>query len=215
MARFAKASRRKAEHQALVAAVIRGDELALRTFFELYFPLVQRFALRRLSGDVEAARDVVQSTLTTAVRNLSEFRRESRPFTWLCQIRRGEIFTLIRSRQRRAKYLVLMDDHFGACAVGRRFEEPVAPDQQAFDVAEIARLIRSVLDGLPRQYADVLRWKYMQGCSVRNIGVRLDMSQVAAQSLLAGARAAFRVSVTVGLRRAAWEEMCNVSGEWQ
>src|SRR5678815_1731955 len=58
----------------LIAAMLKGNEAAFRTFFENYFPRVYRFALLRLHGDVEAAKDVVQSTLIKAVRGLAGFR---------------------------------------------------------------------------------------------------------------------------------------------
>jgi len=212
--RFAKPSR--PDDEALIAAMIRRDERAFRTFFDIYFPRVHRFALRRLGGDVEAARDVVQSTLAKALRNLSGYRRQARLFTWLCQICRREIFDLISSRERRARHLVLIDDHFDVGGMAEGVEEPVAQDpQEAFDAAEVSGLIRSVLNALPRRYADVLEWKYMHGCSVRDIGVRLGMGEVAAQSVLARARAAFRISLRLVLGPAAAEILCNVSGEWQ
>ena len=49
-----------------------------------------------------------------------------------------------------------------------------------------------MLDRLPARYGDVLEWKYIEGRSVEEIGQRLGVGQIAAQSQLARARVAFR-----------------------
>ena len=61
----------------LIAAMLAGDEAAFRSFFTAYFPRVYRFALPRLSGEAEAAKEVVQATLTKAMRNLAGYRGEA------------------------------------------------------------------------------------------------------------------------------------------
>jgi RNA polymerase sigma-70 factor (ECF subfamily) len=65
----------------LVKTMLAGDERAFKLFFETYFPRVYRFALPRLAGDVEATREVVQTTLTKAVRNLAGYRSDAALFT--------------------------------------------------------------------------------------------------------------------------------------
>ena len=69
----------------------------------------------------------------------------------------------------------------------------VHPDLETDDrEAEVARLVRTVLDRLPASYGEALEWKYIEGQSVEVIGERLGIGTTAAQSLLARARAAFR-----------------------
>ena len=60
---------------ALVRAMLAGDESAFRHFFATYFPRIYRFALPRLAGDIEATKEVVQASLTKAVRSLAQSRR--------------------------------------------------------------------------------------------------------------------------------------------
>jgi RNA polymerase sigma-70 factor (ECF subfamily) len=48
------------------------------------------------------------------------------------------------------------------------------------------------LDKLPPKYGDVLEWKYIEGYSVKEIALKMDLSPEAAQSLLARAKTAFR-----------------------
>jgi RNA polymerase sigma-70 factor (ECF subfamily) len=177
----------------LVKAMLSGDERAFRTFFDAYFPRVYRFALPRLNGDLDATKDVVQATLTKGMRKLESFRGDAALFSWLCQICRNEIVDYLRAHKRHAKHLVLVDDSPDLRAA---FESIAAPatDEPAhrYSEAETRQLVRSVLDRLPNRYGDVLEWKYIEGRSVDDIGARLGIGGIAAQSILARARIAFR-----------------------
>jgi RNA polymerase sigma-70 factor, ECF subfamily len=177
----------------LVAAMLRGEEAAFRGFFETYFPRVYRFALPRLGGDVEAGREVVQATLTRAIRGLAGYRGEAALFSWLCQICRRQIVDWLRANRRHAENVVLIDDNPELRVALEAIEAPVEDEPfQGYDREQIRTLIQSVLDRLPSRYGDVLEWKYIEGRSVEEIGQRLGVGHIAAQSQLARARIAFR-----------------------
>jgi len=180
------------EDRQLVRRMLAGDERAFEAFFNAYFARVYRFALPRLNGDVEATREVVQSVLTKAMRRMADFRGDSGLFTWICQICRHEVVDYIRA-QRRTKHVVLIDDQPELRMAIESVEAPEEYDLvRTYGRAEVARLVRAVLDRLPSNYGDALEWKYMEGDSVEVIGERLGIGTIAAQSLLARARVAFR-----------------------
>lgn len=177
----------------LAQAMLAGDERAFRTFFELYFPRVYRFALPRLRGNEDTAKDVVQSTLIKAMRKLDAWRGDASLFTWLCQICRREIADHVRSQQRRSSKVVLIDDSDEVRAALENIEAPASDDPlRRADSAELKRLVHAVLDRLPNRYGEALEMKYVEGHSVEEIGQRLGIGHAAAQSLLARARVAFR-----------------------
>jgi RNA polymerase sigma-70 factor (ECF subfamily) len=181
------------EEKQLIQRMLGGEEQAFEAFFNAYFPRVYRFALPRLNGDVEAAREVVQATLAKAMRRIGDFRGESALFTWICQICRREAVDHIRSRRRHVKHLVLIDDRPELRSAIEAIEAPEEYDLvRQYGRAEVGRLVRVVLDRLPSNYGDALEWKYMEGSSVEEIGDRLGIGTIAAQSLLARARIAFR-----------------------
>ena len=181
------------EEKPLIQRMLGGDEQAFEAFFNAYFPRVYRFALPRLNGDVQAAREVVQAALAKAMRRIGDFRGESALFTWICQICRREAVDYIRSRRRHVKHLVLIDDRPELRFAIEAIEAPEEYDLvRQYGRAEVGRLVRVVLDRLPSNYGDALEWKYMEGSSVEEIGERLGIGTIAAQSLLARARIAFR-----------------------
>jgi RNA polymerase sigma-70 factor, ECF subfamily len=177
----------------LVEQMLAGDERAFRAFFDMYFPRVYRFALPRLGGDAEAGREVVQATLTKAMRNLEKYRGEAALFTWLCQICRHQIVDYLRAHKRYSEKVVLIDDSPELQAAMETIQAPLAYDPvHHYGNAETRRLVQSVLDRLPARYGDILEWKYVEGRSVEEIGQLLGVGHTAAQSLLARARGAFR-----------------------
>jgi RNA polymerase sigma-70 factor (ECF subfamily) len=127
-----------------------------------------------------------------AMRKMGDFRGESGLFTWICQICRHEVVDHIRA-QRRTRHVVLIEDQPELRMAIESVEAPEEYDLvRSYGRAEVARLVRVVLDRLPSNYGDALEWKYMEGDSVEVIGERLGIGTTAAQSLLARARVAFR-----------------------
>jgi RNA polymerase sigma-70 factor (ECF subfamily) len=173
--------------------MLAGEERAFQAFFEALFPRLYRFVLPRVNGHEDKAREIVQATLTKAMRKLADFRGDAAVFTWLCQICRHEIVDHARAERRFSDRVVLIDDQPDLRAAMESIEAPDEYDLvKSYGRAEFGRLVHSVLDRLPARYADALEWKYVEGHSVEEIGQRLGIGQTAAQSLLARARVSFR-----------------------
>ena len=181
------------DERELVRRMLAGEEAAFGAFFNGHFGRVFRFALPRLNGDAEATKEVVQATLVKAIRQLPQFRGEAALFTWVCQICRNEIVDWLRAHQRHAERVLLVEDSAELRAVFEGIEAPAeAEPARQYSAAEVRRLVQGVLDRLPPGYGDALEWKYIDGLSVDEIGARLGITRIAAQSLLARARPAFR-----------------------
>ncbi|AMN46474.1 hypothetical protein ACG33_05035 [Steroidobacter denitrificans] len=197
----------------LVSAMLAGHEAAFQSFFDTYFPRIYRFAVPRLGGDAEAGKEVVQSTLVNAMRNLAGYRGEAALFSWLCQICRRQIVDYVRVNRRHAQILVAFDD---SPELRAALESIEAPDEdgpaQHYDRQQTRKIVQSVLDRLPLRYGDILEWKYIEGHSVEEIGTRLGVTHTAAQSLLARARVAFREAVETVFGRTADEVLADMQG---
>ena len=177
----------------LAKRLLAGDERAFARFFDENFSRLFRFALTRLSGDEDAAREVVQGALTKAIRKIATYRGESALFTWLCVICRNEVSDFVRRNSSYRRHVVLTEDRPEIQAAVDAFNAPEQdrPPQQ-FQRLEAARLIHVALDSIPARYGNALEWKYIEGHSVKEIARRLQVSHEAAQSLLARAKRAFR-----------------------
>ena len=171
----------------LVKRMLRGDQEAFAAFFDAHFAPLFRFALRRTGGDADAAEEIVQATLSAAVRKLATFRGEASLLTWLTTFCRHEISAYFRARQRMPPLVELRDDlpEIRAAIESISADDPVAR-------RETSAQVQSVLDSLPSRYGDVLEWKYIEGLPVTGIAERLGVSAKAAESMLTRARVAFR-----------------------
>lgn len=177
----------------LARRLAAGERQLFIYFFDLYFPRVYRFALSRLDGNTDAAEEVTQRTLCRAVRKLAIYRGEASLITWLCQICRHELsdFTAARARHL-ARFVDVDDDPEIRAAVESIPASDVHDPLESVARSDRSRLVQVVLDHLPARYGDVLEWKYVEGLRVDEIAQRLEVTALAAESMLARARRSFR-----------------------
>lgn len=177
--------------RALAKKIAGGDADAFEGFFREYFPRLYRFTLTRVNGDAELAEEVVQRAMCLVVRKLKGYRGEALLFTWLCQICRNEMAAMFRERRVAPDSEVPFEDNPAVQAALASLSLDVGPER-AQSNAELARFVRVTLEYLPTRYACALEMKYIRGCSVDEIGERLNISGKAAESVLSRARDAFR-----------------------
>lgn len=177
----------------LAERMLNGDQRAFDEFFNGYFDRLYRFALVRVNHDEDMAEDVVQQTLCRAVEKISQFRGDSALFTWLCRICRNIIVDTFRSADRiRGQAIPFEDsDEIRLALESLSAMNANDPHQDAVN-QQIKRLVRVVLDYLPRRYGQVLEWKYIEGYSVKEIAAYLGVAPKAAESTLTRARTAFK-----------------------
>lgn len=182
------------EDRQLVKKLIAGNEEAFIAFFNDYFPRLYRFAMTRLKNDEDDIRDIVQATLTNAIRSMATYRGEAALFTWLCQICRNEINGHLR-RKNRDEVIVAEDDSELRGILETLAAPEVYEPGYNSEKEEIKRMVQVILDYLPPKYGNALEWKYIEGCSVNEIAEKLLVTPLAAQSILSRARTAFRDAI--------------------
>jgi RNA polymerase sigma-70 factor (ECF subfamily) len=180
---------------ALSRRILSGDEQAFRALFAQFFPRLYRFALARLDGNREQARELVQLTFCKAFEGLDSYRGESSLYGWFCQICRNTIADWGRAQRHEPEYPTGVEEATLE-EILESLRAPIGdePDNRLWR-AELVRLIQAALDCLPGQYGEVLEWKYVDGLSVKEIGDRLAIGPKAAESCLTRARAAFREAI--------------------
>jgi RNA polymerase sigma-70 factor, ECF subfamily len=182
--------------RALARRILGGDEAAFRGLFDSFFPRLYRFALARLDGDHEAAREVVQQTFCKAVERLDTYRGEAALYTWFCQVCRNTLIDHQRAMNRELRTVVLLEDQPNVRAILESFVAPAGeqPDLCAWQ-QDVRRLVQATVDALPDHYSQILELKYIDGLSVQDIAEQLNVGTKAAESLLGRARQAFREAI--------------------
>lgn len=172
--------------------MLRGERVAFDAFFEAYFPRLYRFTLARIGDDDQAVKEIVQRTLCRAIAKLELYRGEASLYTWLCRLCLNEISDHLRASRRDAAREVAWEDLEMHALLDALDARSVPGPEREAQREQLGRLIQTVLDHLPLRQGNVLEWKYVQGLSVEEIAGRLGVTTLAAQSLLARARRAFR-----------------------
>jgi RNA polymerase sigma-70 factor (ECF subfamily) len=181
------------EDRRLVKRLLAHDREAFNAFFDGYFPRLYRFARARLGDQPDTTKEIVQVTLTKAMRKLATYRGEAALFTWLCTICRNEIAEHHQRMARERRHIVLTEDAPDIRAAVEAIAAPDSDDPESnFRRLETTRLIQVALDQLPTNYGNALEWKYLYGYSVEEIAAKLGIGLEAAQSLLARAKRAFQ-----------------------
>ena len=176
----------------LAKQVVGKDREAAAGFFDAYFARLYRFVALRVD-EPQACEDVVQEAMIKAIRNLHTYRGEAALFTWLCQICRNEISNYFQRFGKNESMQVSLDDEQNLRAALESLEFSDADG--IVEQMTIEKIVQLTLDYLPNKYSKALEWKYLEGLSVDEIADRLGTGVVAAQSVLARARASFRKAI--------------------
>ena len=177
----------------LAQRLLKGEDRAIVSFMDIYFPRLYRFALVRLRQDKMAAEDVVQQTLTIASRRIETYRGEASLMAWLAQICRRELVRYQTSTNEREEVISLFDDEPLMSALMETIEADTSSEPMRFaERAELVSLVHYVMDQLPNRYGDILEWKYIEGLSVKEISEKMHLGNEAVQSLVARAKRSFK-----------------------
>jgi RNA polymerase sigma factor (sigma-70 family) len=165
---------------ALVDAARGGDRTAFGRLIERYEQRATAVA-RRLLGEREEAKDVVQEATLHAYLGLDQLRDPQRFGSWLC----GITINLARMRLRRARTGVSLDE-----AGGRRLEAATAPPPEG--MLEELEAVRAALAVLPAGQRQLVFMHYIEGLSCEDIAALLGRSNGAVRVGLHRARSRLR-----------------------
>jgi RNA polymerase sigma-70 factor (ECF subfamily) len=161
-------------------AVLSGDEIAWRTWYDCEFAPLQKYVHWRCAGMKDLVEDVLQETWLVAIKSMQKFQPETGSFhQWLCGIAANMIRNLLRKRQQHRMILPLQ----GELCNGLLDAQPKTDRSESIAFA---------LANLSERYERVLRAKYLDQNSVEEIALDWEESTKAIESLLSRARAAFR-----------------------
>jgi RNA polymerase sigma-70 factor (ECF subfamily) len=191
----------------LVSRMRAGEQRAFDEFFNASASRLAAFVSRRSGMDPASVEDIVQNTLIKAVRNLASYRGEAALFTWVTEICRHELADARRKAARRPAHDSLDEPDAVAFPMPQLWVPEHREPAAEADAHGRRKAVIRALNDLPERYARALEAKYGDGLSVKEVAALFGLTTVAAQSLLARARDAFRdrwnseSELVVGVRR--------------
>jgi RNA polymerase sigma-70 factor (ECF subfamily) len=177
----------------LVERAKKGDRAALEEVLAGVAPSIHRFGLR-MCKNAHDADDVLQDTLLSVAKHLSEFEGRSSLSSW--------VFALTRNacahRRRGLKNKPPVSDE----GMAERPDEAPSPEARAAD-QELAGALSRALDALPEDYREVVVLRDVEGLSAPETATALGVSVDAVKSRLHRAREALRRALRPMLEPAA------------
>ncbi len=181
------------ESRELLREAAAGDDSALARFYEAHVDGLYAFVLPRVGRDRSLAEDVVQETFLRALGRTDDYTPERGSLAvWLAWLSRNAIRDSVREHRRSAQLRA------SAAAVDATMTqifqalERAPLSDELLARAETRELVSATIAALPRRYRDALAAKYVQEDSLLTLAHSFAITEVAAKSLLARARRAFR-----------------------
>lgn len=143
-----------------------------------------RFIAKKVADPADAE-DIVQETLIAIYDSLPLFKGKSAFYSWCCGIAKHEIADFYRKKK--IKQIVFSRLPWLKDLVS----EALGPELEYQEVEAKTKILKT-LKNLSEGYARILRLKYIDGRSMRQIAAELNITVKAVESRLTRARLAFQ-----------------------
>ncbi len=171
------------EDQELVQQILNGDQKAVSLFYRRFRePLLAAVSEK---VDFGVAEELVQEIFLSALQSLPLFSGKSSLYSWLLGIARHEVCDYYRKRK-------IKEVVFSKLPFLKRLVSQALSPETAFEEKELKEKIKSSLGKLSEGYRRILRLRYIDGCSVADLALKLGISYKSAESKLFRARLAFQ-----------------------
>ena len=176
------------DESGLVACAKSGDREAFRAIMQRCNQRLFRVARGLVGGDDEAE-DVLQEAYLHAFAGISNFRGEAELLTWLTAI------TLNEARGRLRKRRPMLDlDIVDKTNIVQFPSAPADPEAEA-GRTETRELLEAAIDSLPADFRIVFILREIEGCSVEETAIQLDINPATVKTRLFRARRLLRASL--------------------
>ena len=167
------------------------ERAAIEQWFNSYADAVFTFIYYKVGRDSELARDVVQDTFLEGITKMSQYdSKKASMYVWLTFLSRNHIKKALRDKNK----IQLKQDNvesdskwFDYC---RKISSRLIPDE-VLQSKETAELVKITLAEIPANHGEILKHRYYNGQSIRQIAAFCQITENAAKVLLHRARKSF------------------------
>jgi RNA polymerase sigma factor (sigma-70 family) len=175
-----------ANHVALLTRQLAaGDEAAFREFHEQYFDRLYHFLLVVCRGQEQEAQDALQQTLLRVIRYIRPFESDDVFWCWLKTVARSAARDLNRKEKRYSAFLEKLALRFLL----------VPQDSHLVEGDRLTVALEESLAELSEPERHLLEAKYIEGCTVRELGAETGLTLKTIESRLERLRRAVRERV--------------------
>ena len=168
-----------------------------------------------LTKNQDAAFDLAQESLIKAFDNIHSFKGESSFSTWLYTITHRHGLAALKKNSR-FQFSSIEESFLGETPEGYSENGRSPVSEETSERAEQELIMYSLINALPEKERDLLNLKYLQGESIDNLQVQLNISGSAVKMRLKRTReklnAMYALAMTIGLEQVLEQiELFNIS----
>jgi len=168
----------------LVSEILSGGEDEAKFFFEKYKSPLFSF-IKTHSKNTSDAEDILQETIVSALNSLPSFQFKSPLFSWLCAIAKHEACDFYR----REKLKTII---FSKMPILEEIADKSLGPEGKYLKKELKEEIKNALQNLNEGYFKILRLKYIDRLSIKEIAKNLKSTVKAIDGRLFRAKKQFR-----------------------
>ena len=185
-----ESQRKPADIEALTSGMVKGDEMAWRAFYNIYFDRLFRYLLVVSVGNEDATREAVQAAFVRVARHIKTFADESVFWNWLTVLARSALSDETKKRRRYFSFLARFTEHASTQldANDRRTEQ------------QLKVLLDRHVALLSPDEQKLIEAKYFEHQSVREIANELQTTVKAVESKLSRIRRALKDAVLAEMK---------------
>lgn len=173
----------------IVTGILSGKEPVLRLFYKQHVSYVSNFVRQRMS-DEKDVEEIVQDTLIATIEALRDFSFTCSLSTFMCSIAKRKIIDTYR---RRKLHRIVFSQFARLDQVLAVF---ITPEERLNEVF-VHHAIDKAFACIAPWYREILKLKYIEGLSVREIALKHPQSIKSIESALFRARKAFAKAYVV------------------
>lgn len=178
-------------HEGLVARVAARDEAAFADLYELYFPRVYAYCLKRV-GNATEAEDLAQETFVQLYRSAGSYEGRSSLLTWIFGIACNVCSRYFRQR---ARWVSGQGDAVETAEQVAGSDEP--GQERRVDAARVLSRCSEVLETSRRPaHREIFRLRYAEMRSIRSIARQVGKTDAAVKVSLRRTRIALASRVS-------------------
>jgi len=173
----------------LVHATLRGDVCAFEELVRRYDRKLLRIALS-VTHNAEDAQDAVQEAFFKAFQKLGEFRAESQFSTWLIRIALNQ--SIMKVRKRSSTKELSLDRDFQGDTFPIDLTDWAPNPEQRYRTSELREILRKALQELPPMSRTVFVLRDIEGFSIEETAVAMNLTHATVKSRLLRGRLQLR-----------------------
>lgn len=169
--------------KALVAQILKGNERALRHFYNTYQPRLKKFVKGKITveNDLE---EVMQDILLASLEAMRDFSFRSSLYTFIFSIAQHKVIDYYRRKKIKSIVFSKIPD------IEPLVSTLLGPENQ-LDEQMLKQKISLAFQNITPRYRRIIKLKYIYGFSVLEIAKKLSISFKSAESQLFRARKEF------------------------